>query len=194
MKRFQFLQYAAAALASLGFVLPSGVFAAEAPTPSAPAATAAATDAAPLILDVSLGDGGMLRGQVVNGEGTPLAQTLVVIRSGANDSASTLTDRQGYFVVQGLHGGLYEVSSAGGSGMFRVWTAAASPPSANRSVLIVAGGDVNRGQCCCQGPCRCGKCQRRCDPGYGGPRVPGWPTNGQVVLGVAVVLGIAGGI
>jgi hypothetical protein len=183
VKRFQFFQYAAAAVASFGFVLPSSVWAADAsqsPVQASPEET-------PTILDVSLGEGGILSGQVLNADGGPMARAIVTVRSSGSDVASAVTDRQGYFAFHGLQGGVYEVNSAGSSGVFRLWTADASPPLANKDVLIVADGPVNRGQCCskrCSPPGRC----------YSGPRTAGPITNGQVVLATLVVAGIAGGI
>ncbi len=167
MKRLQCLRYAAAAIASLGFVLPSGVLAADAQR----AGLIATAAEMPAILDVGLSQGGSLFGQVLDSQGTPLTQTLVTIRSQGADVASTVTDARGSFSVGGLQGGVYEVRSAGGSSIFRLWTAAASPPSAHSGVLIVAGQDVSRGQ---------GNIGRI--------------TNGHVLVGVALVLGVAGGI
>ena len=142
MKRFKLLQYAVTGVAGLGLVLPSGVLAADASrTPVQ--ASAAQTQS---ILDVSLGEDGTLFGQVLNVQGAPIAQATVTVRSSGADVASTVTDAQWSFSVAGLQGGVYEVTTDGGSGTFRLWTAEASPPSANRGVLIVAGGQVTRGQ------------------------------------------------
>jgi hypothetical protein len=183
MKRFQFYQFAAAAVASVGLVLPSGVMAADAGQAPVPASAAQS----PSILDVSLGDSGTLNGQVLNPEGNPLVKTTVSVRSPAGDTASAVTDLQGCFSIRGLQGGVYEVRCGENSGAFRLWTANASPPSATKRVLIVAGGAVNRGQCgqCCPG--------QRCSP-YAGPRPPGSLTNGQILVAGALILGVAGGI
>jgi hypothetical protein len=142
MKRFHWLQYTAAGIAGFGLVLPSGLLAADASR--APVlATAAET---PSILDVSLGKDAALVGQVLDVQGAPMAQTTVTIRSSGADVASAVTDAQGSFSISGLQGGVYEVTAAGGSGTFRVWTAEASPPSASKGVLIVSGGQTTRGQ------------------------------------------------
>ena len=142
MKRCQLFWYAATGIAGFGLVLPTGAMAAQ------PDATpiAARDPAAPSIVDVKLGEGGTLSGQVVDAQGVPMALTTVTVRAAGTDVASTVTDAQGRFSVAGVHGGMIEVNAAGGTSMLRVWTANASPPSANKSVLIVAGGPVARGQ------------------------------------------------
>jgi hypothetical protein len=131
MNRFRVCQYAAAIIASCGFVMPSSVFAA---TPTL------------AISDVSLGEAGTLYGQVVDGQGVPMAKATVLVRSYGREPVQAVTDAEGRFSVAGLQGGTYEVASGGGSAAFRLWTAAASPPAANRQVLIVAGDSVARGQ------------------------------------------------
>lgn len=172
MKRFECFQYAAAAVAGLGLLLPSGVLAADASR----AAVAAGSAEGPAILDVGLGDGGKLAGQVLNAQGEPLAETMVTVRCSGVDVASAITDAGGSFSARGLTGGVYEVNAAGGSGMFRLWTANASPPSAQSRVLIVAGQQVSRGQ--------------------GGRAQPllGPTTKTKVIVGTVLVGGIVGGI
>ena len=165
---------------------PSRVPAGAAPTPS--------------ILDVSFGAEGTLTGQVLNAQGAPLAQNLVTVRRSGFDVASAVTDKQGMFAVRGLQGGVYEVRSAGGSGVFRLWTANTSPPATHSGVLIVAGEQVSRGQCCpgqccpgqcCPNPCCPNPCGRPC--GFC-PWNPGTLTNGHLLVGTLLVLGVAGGI
>jgi Carboxypeptidase regulatory-like domain len=179
MKRFQFCQYSATAIACLGLVLPAGARAADVGRTPAPNAAAQKSS----ILDVRLGQRGTLAGQVVDAQGRPLALTKVNVRSAgsATDMAGAVTDFEGRFSVQNLPGGVYEVSSGGGSGVFRLWTGAASPPSANQAVLIVAGGTVNRAQ-------------YYAGNNYGWrpwcPRI----TNGEVVMGALLIAGVAGGI
>ena len=142
MKSSLCVQYAMATIASLGFVLPSGVLAADAgrtplPTSASPA---------PSVLDISLGDEGTLTGQVLNAQGVPLAQANVTVRRSGTAVATAVTDSLGSFAVHGLQGGVCEVTAAGGSGVFRLWTGNASPPSAHKGVLIVANEPVARGQ------------------------------------------------
>ena len=154
MKRFQWWRYAATGIAGFGLVFPTAAIAAQ------PAATpiAAHPAAAPPIADVTLGKGGSLSGQVVDAQGAPLAQTTVTVRSAGTDVATTVTDAQGNFSVAGLKGGVVETNAAGSSSVLRAWTADASPPSSNKSVVTVACRPVVRGQ------------------SPGGPSYP-WPTS-----------------
>jgi hypothetical protein len=140
--RFRWLQSAAAGIAALGFILPPAAFAADAMPASVPPTAAPATQ----VLDVSLGEGGVLAGQVVDGQGLPMPATVVRLRTGKGEVASSYTDSEGRFQVRGLGGGLYEVTAGDQSGAFRLWTGDASPPGAVKQVMLVAGGPVTRGQ------------------------------------------------
>jgi hypothetical protein len=177
LKRFRFVGYLAAAIACTGFVLPLELLAADAGQAIVPAAAATAPTGSPQsppILDVSLSEGGILTGQVLTGQGVPLPQSTVIVRGIGAEVATTISDRQGWFAVRGLRGGTYEVVSGGGYGVFRLWTPNASPPSAGKQVLIVAGGSIARGQNCCPAgqccpptccpPSCCGPCGSNCYP------------------------------
>jgi hypothetical protein len=93
-------------------------------------------------------------GQVVDGQGAPLARVPVSLRGVAGELAASQTNAKGYFAFSGMKGGVYEVATPAGSGVYRVWSPGAAPPAAQPGVLIVAGSETLRGQCCdpC-GPC-----------------------------------------
>jgi Carboxypeptidase regulatory-like domain len=148
MKRFHWYQSAAAGVAALGLMLPAGVTFAADTTWSGARAPAAAVPArqAPVVVDVSLANGGVLTGQVVDAQGQPLAGTPVAVRSAQGMVTWGTTDRGGRFQLAGLGGGLYEVSAAQRSGAFRLWANNSSPPSAVKQVMLVAGEPVARGQ------------------------------------------------
>jgi hypothetical protein len=176
MKRVLWYQRALAGLATFGLVLPSGVGVAADAT-RLPAATPQ-SDAAPKILDVSLGEGGVLAGQLVDGQGLPLPGASVSVRSSGGQTFAAMTDREGRFQFANLQGGLYEVSAAGRGGNFRLWSAGASPPGAVKQVMLVSGETIARGQFI--------------SPGYrqGGGR---WGGQGAFLGGV-IVLGSLGGV
>jgi carboxypeptidase family protein len=181
MKRLRLCQYAATAVASVGLVFPTVTRAADA----APATAQATAAEAPTIADVSLGEGGTLSGQVLDAEGNPVADTGVTVSSAGRNVATATTDAEGHFAIGGLSGGVYEVASGENSGLFRLWTAHASPPSANQAILIVTGNPVARGQYPGQpfyGP-RYRPVIYRCRP----------ITNGQIVTTLAFA-GLVGGI
>jgi len=101
---------------------------------------------APVLVDVTLRDGGVLLGQVVHPDGSPLPGVAVSLRSGNQELASGAADRSGYFAFSGLRTGTYQVVAANGIGTFQVWTADIAPPAAQRGALVVAGMDTVRGQ------------------------------------------------
>lgn len=100
----------------------------------------------PSILDVSLHEGGKLIGVYVNKAGKPVQGNRIQIRQQSKVIASVDTDDRGRFEAAGLRGGVYEISTAQGVGMFRLWTAKTAPPAARQSVLLVANENVVRGQ------------------------------------------------
>jgi hypothetical protein len=173
VKRFRFFSSAVAGIAALGLILPSSVLAADAVQPGRPAP---ATQGAQ-VSDVSLGEGGVLFGQLVDAQGLPLPQTLVKVRSVTGQVASGYTERDGRFQIHGLSGGLYEATAAQGTSAFRLWTAAASPPGAVKQVLLVAGQQITRGQLVVRGP-------------QGGQYFGGT----GALLGGVIILGSLGGI
>ncbi|HEX4142986.1 MAG TPA: carboxypeptidase-like regulatory domain-containing protein [Pirellulales bacterium] len=142
VQRFRWFPSAAAGVAAVGLILPAGVFAADV----APASAPATVEQRAQVLDIALGQGGVLSGQVVDGQGLPMPGTVVTLRTAKGQVASSHTDTDGRFQVHGLGGGLYEVTAAEQSGTFRLWTAEASPPSAVKEVMLVAGGPIARGQ------------------------------------------------
>ena len=120
----------AAAVASLGMMLPSTVLAA------APAAAAN---------DIALRPGGVLVGQVVDPQGVAKAGTPVSIQFAGKEVARTTTDENGVFAAKGLRGGQYQLSTIEGSSACRLWAADTAPPSARPAALVVSGNDVVRG-------------------------------------------------
>jgi carboxypeptidase family protein len=182
---FHWIQSAAAGIAAAGLLLPSGVtFAADAVwTPARGNNTPA--QAAPSVLDVSLANGGILTGQVVDGQGRPLAATAVTLRGAGGQTATAATDRDGRFEFQRLGGGLYEVTAAERCGNFRLWAPGSSPPGAVHQVMLVAGEPVTRGQW---------------SGGPGPTSMPGYRNGGRYFGGTGafwgglIILGSLGGI
>ncbi|MEX0612737.1 MAG: carboxypeptidase-like regulatory domain-containing protein [Pirellulales bacterium] len=121
----------AAAVASLGMMLPPPTFAA---VPIAPTS------------DVALRAGGLLVGQVIDAQGVAQAKKVVSIRQGKHEVVRTTTDKNGVFAAQGLRGGQYDVVTQDGGCTCRLWAADTAPPAARQAALVVSGGDVVRGQ------------------------------------------------
>lgn len=123
-----------AAAAALSLCIPEPLLAA---TPNNPI---------PNVVDVKLLDGGVLLGQVVNPQGTAQSETPVVILAGTQELASTKTRQDGYFAFRGLRGGVYQLTTADGQGVCRLWTPGSAPPSAQEGMLLIAGSHTLRAQ------------------------------------------------
>lgn len=121
------------ALVCVGMMLPQAVMGA-APAPKVK------------INDVALGNGGMLVGQVVDQQGLGIAGAQVVVLQQGRKPVQTVADKAGKFQTAGLSGGPAQVVTAGGQGVYRLWTAKTAPPTATRSAMILSNGSVVRGQ------------------------------------------------
>lgn len=134
MKTARFVRSVGVAVAVLGMCLPQVAFAAE------PAAT-------PAILDVALGDGGVLHGQVVDLQGSGVAGVPVSVKMQDRNVATATTAADGTFQIQGLRGGVYQVDAGQGQAVYRLWSAGTAPPVAQTSAIVytqngVVDGDV----------------------------------------------------
>lgn len=127
------------AIVCIGLILPQAVMAA----PAAPKVQ---------INDVALANGGMLIGQVVDQQGLGKAGVQVVVLQQGRQPVHALTDRAGNFRIVGLSGGTAQVVTEGGQGVYRLWTANAAPPVAQSRAMLIANGQVVRGQGYCD-PC-----------------------------------------
>ncbi|MDZ4657471.1 MAG: hypothetical protein SH868_07805 [Bythopirellula sp.] len=96
--------------------------------------------------DVALVGEGLLIGQVLNAAGQPVVGAPVVLSSQGQEIARCHTDKRGIFQVMGLNGGAVEVASVGVTGTCRLWSPGTAPPAAQQGLLIVAEGEVVRGQ------------------------------------------------
>lgn len=105
-----------------------------------------ATNVRPSILDVALQDGGKLVGMYVNKTGKPVEGSRVLVRQEGKVIAASDTNAAGHFEVAGLRGGVYEISTVRGAGVFRLWTATTAPPAARQAIVLVADEGVVRGQ------------------------------------------------
>jgi len=147
MKRSHWMTRTAVCLALIGSLVPERRVLAQAPqrpmqADSAPVAVSPVTD----VTDVALTEGGGFSGQVVDGQGRPQAGTSVLVCQQHQVVGTTTTDQQGQFSLGGLHGGVYQVVAGQGMKNVRLWAPGTAPPAARQSALVVAGGEVVRGQ------------------------------------------------
>jgi len=105
-----------------------------------------AAPVAPAPRDVTLHEGGVLLGQVVDAQGASVAMSQVSLFAGGKEVARTQSDRTGKFSVSGLQGGVYQVASANHRGLYRLWSPKTAPPAAQRGMMLVTDTDIARGQ------------------------------------------------
>ena len=100
----------------------------------------------PVVVDVALGQGGVLLGQVVDPSGAPKPNVPVSLKLRDRELAKAKTDAKGYFAFSGLRGAVYQVVAAKGVGSYRAWAERTAPRTAEKGALVVSGQDVVRGQ------------------------------------------------
>ncbi len=145
MKYTGWIQGAVVSLACVGTLIPSWAMAGEPVTVKS--ISKAEVQAAPklAVVDVALGHGGTLAGQVVDSQGLPMAGTAVSLRQNDREVAATTTDHDGNYTVDGLQGGVYTVVAGQGLAMYRLWAEDTAPPAARSAALIVSGKVLVRG-------------------------------------------------
>jgi hypothetical protein len=100
------------------------------------------------VRDVSLQAGGVLRGQVMNKQGKPctgVALEVIKISATNEKPLACQTDGQGRFELAGLSAGVYQVATAEGGTLCRLWAPTSAPPSAVPAALVVQGEGPVRG-------------------------------------------------
>jgi hypothetical protein len=115
------------------------------PVASAAPANTDRIDAA-TTMDVALGEGGLLVGQVMDRQGVAQADSEVVVFAGDRVVVRTTTDENGVFAAAGMRGGTYQVATRQGASSIRAWAPDTAPPSAREGSLIIVGDEVVRGQ------------------------------------------------
>jgi hypothetical protein len=97
-----------------------------------------AADASPktFMTDVALSDGGTLQGQVVDLQNMGQPGVPIVLRSQNRDVVKTVTNAEGQFSAQDLHGGVYNIATTQGENTFRLWAPRTAPPAAQQSAIV----------------------------------------------------------
>lgn len=163
------------------FVSVCGLLAAKAAAGDQPQSTP--MPAKPAIVDVTLQEGGVLLGTLVDPQHRPIGGAKVTLRRDGAEVGSTETAQNGQFQFAQLTGGLYQVETPHGSGLFRLWAPNTAPPHARPGILMIASPDVVRGQ----GPV----------PGYAPPiehLPPVWVESGPVISKDHIHGAIVGGL
>lgn len=144
MSMLRILKWSAVVLACVNWVLPLRELAGAAPPALAgpPKHQTAGT-----VVDLSLGAGGRLSGQLLDAQGTPMPHKAVVLqRIPGGEAVRAVTDGEGRFAVEQLTGGMVHISSGDASMLCRCWAANTAPPSAVREILLVSHDTTTRGQ------------------------------------------------
>jgi hypothetical protein len=123
----------AAAIACVGVVMPTPVFA-------APRAAASVN------CDIALGSGGLLVGEVIDQQGVPKAGMPVSVQFAGQEIVRTTTDANGVFAAKGLRDGQYCLVTPQGDCHCRLWEAGAAPTLSRPAALVVLGTETVRGQ------------------------------------------------
>lgn len=96
-------------------------------------------------VDVSLAEDGKLRGVLLDSQGEPVVDQQVVIYRDGEEVASSKSNGEGAFELDGIKGGLLAIASEEGGGMFRVWTSHTAPPSAKDVAVVYHDASIVRG-------------------------------------------------
>lgn len=99
-----------------------------------------------LLTDIALQPGGVLVGRILSSQDKLQTQQKIIIRQNNQVVTEVTTGTNGQFAVNGLRGGVYEISSPQGVGTFRAWANGTAPPSAKQFAVLVDNADVVRGQ------------------------------------------------
>ncbi len=137
MKSFGLVKSLAVAAVCAGVLSPAGIVSAGEMAP-------AVRPAAP-VSDITL-VGGQLNGRVVDAQGVSLNGAQVVIKQNGQEVARTNSDKNGQFSVNGLKGGVYQVSAGNSEGTYRVWTERTAPPSSKNGIVMVSSPSIVRAQ------------------------------------------------
>ena len=148
MKRVHWMTRTAVGLALIGSLVPEYRAWAQGPGQRLPAIDSPPVAAVPAMdmTDVALTSGGVFSGQVVDVQGRPQAGSTVAVSQTQQVVATATTDANGQFSIRGLQGGMYQVVAGQGMKSYRLWAPDTAPPGARQSALLVAGGEVVRGQ------------------------------------------------
>lgn len=96
-------------------------------------------------VDVAVGEGGLLLGQVVTSAGVPIEGATVAVSTDDNRYAETKTNKHGAFAFRGVTGRA-ELVGPKCRQPVRAWTGDSAPPAATPAVLLVEGSVLARGQ------------------------------------------------
>lgn len=104
-----------------------------------------ATQSSQIGSDVVLA-GGTMTGQLITTAGVAVDGAVVTVTRNGEEIRRTTTDSKGMFAVDGLTGGIYQVSAGGTVQTIRAWGETVAPPSAKEYAVLTQGAGTVRGQ------------------------------------------------
>ena len=128
MQMTSLFRHTVLSLATLGICLPQRASAAPPPVTAA------------LVTDVALDKDGTLHGQVLNTQRSGVPGSPVTVRVQDHAVAAVMTGPDGRFSVPGLRGGVYELATVNGHGVYRLWSPGTAPPIAQPSAIVYTEG------------------------------------------------------
>ena len=96
--------------------------------------------------DATLSDHGLLSGMVLDPSGQPVEGITVQVIHRDSVVASSTSDAQGRFKIQGLRNGAHTIQAGQHQSQIRLWETATAPPKATSNISIVVDDTVVRGQ------------------------------------------------
>ena len=110
--------------------------------------------------DIALHGGGILVGAFIDNQGLPVRGGRISVQKEGKEGLTVSTDEHGRFKMEGLSGGVYEITTSHGTGTFRLWAPGTAPPAARQSLLLVTGDGGFYVHTCCDEPTCSGCCQQ----------------------------------
>ena len=136
----------AAALACINLLMPLHLLHASGPPTVQIASKTTRNITQSITRDVTLGRTSEIRGQLVDKNGKPVADSIVVAVHADKSSIQTVSDANGRFRFPGAKPGVYQIASERSYQLCRCWADNTAPPAASKQLLMVEGDQTFRGQ------------------------------------------------
>ncbi len=96
--------------------------------------------------DVVLESGNVLRGRVLDHQGTPVSNAQLTVVRGREEIGRVITSNTGEFQISVPRGGVYLLTAEHSVLLVRAWTESAAPPAALAQVTLIKRPVIARGQ------------------------------------------------
>jgi hypothetical protein len=105
-----------------------------------------------LAQDVALQAGGLLTGQVLDSDGKAKSGVDISLKQMGKTIAHTASDPNGEFQFSSVKAGVYQIETAHGGGVYRLWAPQTAPPAAQQIVRVsTSDSSLIRAQNACPG-------------------------------------------